>query len=66
MPDLFVGVTLIECADKAALEELLGAGLARYVVRRLSDTTVVVDHECSDDVLTLLRRQVQTPKITRE
>ncbi len=66
MPDLFTNVAIVECADRAALDEALGAGLDRYVVRRLSETTVVVDHERLEAVLKLLRRQGQTPKVTRE
>ncbi len=66
MPDLFANVALIECADRAVLDEALEAGLARFVVQRLSDRAVAVDHERLDEVLKLLRRQGQTPKVTQE
>ena len=66
MPDLFTNTALVECVEPSALEEILGAGLARYVVRRLSDTVVVVDHERLEEILKLLRRQGQTPKVTQE
>jgi len=66
LPDLFANVALIECADQTALEETLAAGLDRFVVRRLSETAVVVDHKRLDDVIKLLRRQGHTPKVTQE
>jgi hypothetical protein len=66
LPDLFANVALLECADKATLDEVLGTGLERYVVRRLSETVVVVDHARVEELLKLLRRQGQTPKVTRE
>ncbi len=66
VPNLFANVALIECADRIALDEALGAGLSRYVVWRLSETAVVIDHERLEDVLKLLRRQGQTPKVTQE
>lgn len=66
LPELFANVALVECADRATLEEALGVGLDRYVVARLSDTVVMVDQERLDGVLKLLRRQGQTPKVTRE
>lgn len=63
---LYANAALIECADAEALETALGGGLERYVVRRLSETTVVVDHERMDEILKLLRRQGQTPQVTDE
>jgi hypothetical protein len=66
LPDLYANIALIECADPAALAEALGAGLDRFVVQRLSDRAVVVDHERLEDALKLLRRQGQTPKVTKE
>jgi len=66
MPDLFANVALIECADQTALEEVLAAGLDRFVVQRLSETAVVIDHERLDEVIRLLRRQGHTPKVTQE
>ena len=66
IPDLFANVALIECADQTALEEVLAAGLDRFVVQRLSETAVVIDHERLDEVIRLLRRQGHTPKVTQE
>ncbi len=66
MPKLYANLSIIECVDAQALEQLLGGGLARYVVRRLSETTLVVDHGRLEEILKMLRRQGQTPKVTKE
>jgi hypothetical protein len=66
LPDLFVNVALVECADAAVAEELVHGALSRFLVSRVSDRVVAVDHERLDDVLKALRRQGQTPKVTRE
>ncbi len=66
MPQIYSQISIIECTDAAALDEVLAAGLERYVVRRLSPTAVAVDHERLDAITKLLRRQGQTPKITEE
>jgi len=63
---LLASVAIVECADATALDTSLRGGLEPFVVWRISDRTVVVDHERIDDVLKLLRRQGQTPKITIE
>ncbi len=63
---LFANVALIECVDDVALEAALRGGLEPFVVWQISDRAVVVAHERLDDVLKLLRRQGQTPKITLE
>jgi hypothetical protein len=64
MPKLYVNVALLECADKAALEEVLAAGLAGYVVRRVSDTAAIIDHARGDDIVAHLRKRGYTPKVT--
>jgi hypothetical protein len=66
MPTLFKHVAIVECADAAGLEELLASGLARFVVRHLGASAVVVDHERLDDVHKLLKRLGQTPRVTTE
>ncbi len=66
MPQIYSHVCVIECADAVALEEVLAAGLERYLVRRLSPTAAIIDHEQVDEVIRLLRRQGQTPKVTEE
>jgi hypothetical protein len=66
MPDLYASVAVVECADAIALESALQGGLEPFVVWRVSDHAVVVDHERLDEVLRLLRRQGQTPKVTVE
>jgi len=63
---LLASVAIVECADAAALDTALRGGLDPFVVWHISDRAVVVDHERIDDVLKLLRRQGQTPKITLE
>jgi hypothetical protein len=66
LPDLFVNVALVECAEATVADELLRGPLGRFLVHRISDRVVAVDHERLDDVLKALRRQGQTPKVTRE
>ena len=63
---LYANVALIECADAMALETALRGGLEPFVVWYVSDRAVVVDHERIDDVMKLLRRQGQTPRVTLE
>jgi len=50
----------------SSLEQLLAAGLRRYVVRQLSETTVVVDHQRLADMHKLLKRLGETPRVTAE
>ncbi len=66
MPTLYSNVVILECAEPAGLERLLAAGLRRYVVRRLCDTAVVVDHLRLADVQKLLKRLGETPRVTAE
>ncbi len=66
MSVLLANVAMIECVDAVALEAALHGGLEPFVVWRISDRAVVVDHERLDEVLKLLRRQGQTPKVTLE
>jgi len=66
MPTLYTNVALVECADADGLETLLAAGLSRYVVRRLGETTVAVDHQRLAEVHRLFKRLGQTPRVTAE
>jgi ribosomal protein L13E len=66
VPTLYSHVAVVECADAAGLEELLAAGLSRYVVRRLGDTAIVVDHQRLTEVHRLFKRLGQTPRVTTE
>jgi hypothetical protein len=66
LPTLYSNVAIVECADQAGLEQLLAAGLRRYLVRRLSDTAAVVDHQRLADVHKLLKRLGETPRVTVE
>jgi len=66
VPTLYANVAVVECADQAGLEQLLAAGLRRFVVRQLSDTTVVVDHQRLADMHKLLKRLGETPRVTAE
>ena len=64
MPTLLVGVSIVECADKTALDELLTGGLQRFVVQRLSDTVVIVDHQQQAAITAVLRKHGYPPKVT--
>jgi hypothetical protein len=63
---LFVNTAVVECDSPGTLQTVLAAGLQIYVVRRLSDRCVVIDHDCLDEVQRLLRKSGRTPKITQE
>ena len=60
---LYRNTTLIECADAATLTEVLAGPTGRHVVRRLSDTVVVVDHTQVEPILKALRKAGYTPRI---
>lgn len=66
MPTFYSNVAVVECADAAGLEELIAAGLQRFVVRRLGERAAVVDHERLAEIKKLFERLGQTPRITRE
>lgn len=63
---LFEHAAVVECADRATLDELLATVLATYVVRRLSETVVVVDHAHLDALIAALGKGGYTPKISAE
>jgi hypothetical protein len=66
MPTLFDHTAIVETAQPEKLEQLLAAGLRRYVVRTLGPTAVQVDHERLADVHKLLKRLGETPRVTAE
>ena len=66
MPNLYASVAILEAVDSSTLDELLASGLARYLVRRIGPTALVVDHERLADVRKLLKRLGQTPRVTTE
>ena len=61
---LYRNIALIECADAATLAEIAAGPLGRYVVRRLSETVVVVDHAQVDTIIKALHKAGYTPRIT--
>ena len=63
---LFRNLSLIECADAATLAEVLVGPTGRHVVRRLSDTIVVVDHTQVEPILKALRKAGYTPRVSGE
>lgn len=63
---LYRNLAIIECVDAPTLAEVLAGPSGRYVVRRLSDTVVVVDHAHADDILKALQKAGYTPKVTSE
>jgi hypothetical protein len=63
---LYRNLSLIECADSTTLAEVLAGPAGRHVVRRLSETVVVVDHAQVDTILKALRRAGYTPRVTSE
>ena len=60
---LYRNTSLIECADAATLAEVLAGPAGRHLVRRLSDTVVVVDHMHVEPILKGLRKAGHTPRI---
>lgn len=63
---LYRNVALIECADPAALGEVLAGVAGRHVVRRLGETAVVVDHAQVEVILKALRKAGYTPRVSGE
>ena len=63
---LYRNLALIECADPAALSEVLAGMAGRHVVRRLSDTVVVVDHAHVEAIVKALRKAGYTPRVSGE
>ena len=63
---IFRNTALIECADPAALDEVLAGVAGRHVVRRLSETVVVVDHAQLETILKALRKAGYTPRVSGE
>lgn len=61
---LYRNLALIECADPAALGEVLAGVAGRHVVRRLSETVVVVDHAQVETILKALRKAGYTPRVS--
>ena len=59
-------VALLECSDPTSLDEMLAAGVQRFVVRRLGPRVVVVDHERLEELRKLLKKLGQTPRVTVE
>ncbi len=66
MPRISDHIAILECTNSQTLEETLSNGLAPFVVRRLSDRVVVLDHNRMEAITKLLRRHGQTPRITKE
>ncbi len=66
MSTLYRHLALLESNDPGVLAELLASGLQPYVVRQLTPTTAIVDHERLDDLRKVLKRLGQTPRITPE
>ncbi|MBN9392894.1 MAG: hypothetical protein J0I20_32985 [Chloroflexi bacterium] len=57
---------LLEFTSPALLEEVLSATvLANFVVRRLGETALMVDHQRQDELVKLLTKKGYEPKITR-
>ena len=63
---IFRNAALIECADPAALSEVLAGVAGRHVVRRPSETVVVVDHAQIETILKALRKAGYTPRVSGE
>lgn len=61
---LFQNIAVIECADAATLTEVLAGVAGPYLVRRLSDTVVVVDHNQVEPILKGLRKAGYTPRLS--
>lgn len=61
---LYRNIALIEFADAALLAEVIAGPVGRHVVRRLSETIIVVDHAQVDAVVKSLRKGGYTPRVT--
>jgi len=61
VPTLLSNVAIVQSSDTGHLERLLSAGLGRFVVARLGDHVVMIDHERAAAVRKLLERLGETP-----
>lgn len=61
---LYRNIALIEFADEALLAEVIAGPLGRHVVRRISETVIVVDHAQVDSIVKALRKGGYTPRVT--
>lgn len=66
MPKLFRNVAIVEAGESAVVDDLIASGLGRFVVRRLSPTAIVVDHERLPEIRKQLKRLGQTPRVVVE
>jgi hypothetical protein len=66
MPSLYTRIAIVECAEASQLDRLVASGLSGYVVRRLGDKAVVVDHRRLAEVHRLFKRLGQTPRVTAD
>ena len=60
---LLQNVAVIEAGDAGHLERLLAAGLERFVVERIGERAVVVDHQRIVALKKLLERLGETPRL---
>jgi hypothetical protein len=59
-------VTLLECASETILEEALSATPLKYaVVRRISPTSVLIDHTQAAELVKILTKKGYEPRIIR-
>lgn len=61
---LYRNIALIEFADPTIAAEVAAGPLGRYIVRRLSETAVVIDHAHVDLVVKTLQKGGYTPRVT--
>ncbi|MEI6043003.1 MAG: hypothetical protein WCS37_01310 [Chloroflexota bacterium] len=63
-PILHRQVALIEFANAQVMEEVLqSTDLKNFVVRRLGDTVLMIDHERREDLVKLLTKRGYEPRI---
>ena len=66
MRKLFRHVAIVEAGEATLIEELIASGFGRFVVRQLSPTAIVVDHERLPEIQRQLKRLGQTPRVVAE
>lgn len=65
MPTLYRQVTLLDCQDAEALQEIVAGLPSRLVVWPISETVVALDTEAVEEILTILRRRGVIPREVR-
>ncbi len=63
MDTIYNNVALVEFSDEATVEEIRPL-LEKYIVRALSKTVFVVDHQRNEELIKLLKKRGYEPRLS--